>query len=145
MAVEQFFRGIGMPLSECQPSFQKSSIHLKKRWAKDHVHAFPFVAQILLADGPGRLRPDELPSFNFEGGPAMTDSGEILEKAVNVADETIRRLLDEGGVEMPHLVIKVTPNGEVVLRSNASPDILRAFAEDLVQIAAGVEASPARR
>ena len=72
----------------------------------------------------------------------MTESGEILENAVSVADETIRRLLNEGGVEMPHLVIGVTPNGEVVLRSNANPDILRAFAEDLVQIADEVEASP---
>ena len=72
----------------------------------------------------------------------MTDSGKILEKAVSVADETIRRLLNEVGGEMPHLVIGVTPKGEVVLRSNASPDILRAFAEELLQIANGVEAPP---
>ncbi|GEP57358.1 hypothetical protein [Reyranella soli] len=65
---------------------------------------------------------------------------DILENALSEADEILRRRLNEGGVEMPHLVIGVTPNGEVVLRSNVSPDVLRAFAQDLIRIADEVEA-----
>ena len=40
---------------------------------------------------------------------------------------------------MPHLVIAVTPDGEVVLRSNVSPDVLRSFGEDLKNIADELE------
>jgi len=36
---------------------------------------------------------------------------------------------------VPHLVVAVTPDGEVVLRSNVSPDVLRSFGEDLKNIA----------
>ena len=36
---------------------------------------------------------------------------------------------------MPHLVIAVTPDGQVVLRSNVSADVLRSFGEDLKNVA----------
>ena len=52
--------------------------------------------------------------------------GEILAEA----DALIRRSA-ERGLELPHLVIAVTPDGQVVLRSNASADVLRSFGEDL--------------
>ena len=43
---------------------------------------------------------------------------------------------------MPHLVVAVTPDGEVVLRSNVSPDALRSFGEDLKNIADELQAAP---
>ena len=43
---------------------------------------------------------------------------------------------------MPHLVVAVTPDGEVVLRSNVSPNALRSFGEDLMNIADELEAAP---
>ena len=43
---------------------------------------------------------------------------------------------------MPHLVIAVTPAGEVVLRSNVSPDVLRSFGQDLINVADELEAPP---
>ncbi|SEP44924.1 hypothetical protein SAMN02990966_06396 [Rhodospirillales bacterium URHD0017] len=42
--------------------------------------------------------------------------------------------------KVPHLVVAVTPDGEVVLRSNVSPDALRSFGEDLKNIADELEA-----
>ena len=41
---------------------------------------------------------------------------------------------------MPHLIVAVTPDGEVVLRSNVNPDVLRSFGEDLKNIADELEA-----
>jgi len=52
--------------------------------------------------------------------------------------------LKEIGLEVPHLIVAVTPDGEVVLRSNVSPDVLRSFGEDLKNIANELEASPER-
>ena len=43
---------------------------------------------------------------------------------------------------MPHLVVAVTPDGEVVLRSNVNPDVLRSFGEDLKNIADELEETP---
>ena len=43
---------------------------------------------------------------------------------------------------MPHLVIAVTPDGQVVLRSNVSADVLRSFGEDLKSVADELEAPP---
>ena len=73
----------------------------------------------------------------------MTDAIPILEKVLAEADAVIRVRLKEIGLEVPHLVIAVTPDGEVVLRSNVSPDMLRSFGEDLMNIADELEASPA--
>ena len=42
----------------------------------------------------------------------------------------------------PHLVVAVTPDGEVVLRSNVSPDALRCFGEDLINVADELESMP---
>ena len=36
----------------------------------------------------------------------------------------------------------VAPDGEVVLRSNVSPDVLRSFGEDLKNIAEELESAP---
>ena len=34
------------------------------------------------------------------------------------------------GLRVPHLFVSVTPNGQFVLRSNVSPDVLRSFGEE---------------
>jgi hypothetical protein len=52
----------------------------------------------------------------------MADAMKPLEKVLAEADTVIRVRLKEIGLEVPHLVVAVTPNGEVVLRSNVSPD-----------------------
>jgi hypothetical protein len=73
----------------------------------------------------------------------MPDTAQILKKVLGEADALIRVRLKEIGLEVPHLVIAVTPDGEVVLRSNVSPDVLRSFGEDLKNIADELEAPPA--
>jgi hypothetical protein len=44
--------------------------------------------------------------------------------------------------KVPHLVIAVTSDGQVVLRSNVSPDVLRSFGEDLKNVADELSAPP---
>jgi len=46
------------------------------------------------------------------------------------------------GLELPHLVIAVTPDGQVVVRSNVSPNVFRSFGEDLKDVADELEAPP---
>ena len=58
------------------------------------------------------------------------DVAAILEEILNEADALIRQRLKEKGIDLPHLVIAVTPGGEVVLRSNVSANVLRSFGED---------------
>ena len=72
----------------------------------------------------------------------MGDGVRTLEKVLAEADALVRLRLKEMGLEVPHLVIAVTPDGEVVLRSNVSPDVLRTFGEDLKNIADELEAAP---
>jgi hypothetical protein len=43
---------------------------------------------------------------------------------------------------LPHLIIAVTPDGQMVLRSDVSADVLRSFGEDLKNVAAELEAPP---
>jgi hypothetical protein len=66
----------------------------------------------------------------------------VLEEVLGEADALIRRRLQERSLTVPHLVIAVTPDGEVVLRSNVSADVLRSFGEDLINVADELEASP---
>ena len=73
----------------------------------------------------------------------MPDSVRTLEKVLAEADALVRLRLKEIGLEVPHLVIAVTPDGEVVLRSNVSPDVLRSFGQDLLSVADELEAAPA--
>ena len=60
--------------------------------------------------------------------PKSADPPQILNEVLGEADALIRRLLEERGVEVPHLVIAVTLEGQVVLRSNVSSDALRSSA-----------------
>jgi hypothetical protein len=63
------------------------------------------------------------------------DAAEILENILGEADALIRQRQKDRGLDFPHLVVAVTPDGRVVLRSNVSPDGLRSFSEDLKDIA----------
>jgi hypothetical protein len=65
-----------------------------------------------------------------------------LEKVLAEADVLVRLRLKEIGLEVPHLIVAVTPDGEVVLRSNVSPDVLRSLGEDLKNIADELTAPP---
>ena len=70
------------------------------------------------------------------------DAAAILEEILADADELIRQRLEDRDLEVPHLVIAVTPDGEVVLRSNVSADVLRSFGEDLKNVADELGAPP---
>ena len=70
------------------------------------------------------------------------DTVRTIEKILADADQLIRRRLEESRLEIPHLVIAVAPDGQVVLRSNVSPDVLRSFGEDLKNVADELEAPP---
>ena len=72
----------------------------------------------------------------------MADVVRTLQNVLAEADVLVRLRLKEIGVEVPHLVVAVTPDGEVVLRSNVSPDVLRSLGEDLKNIADELEAPP---
>ena len=72
----------------------------------------------------------------------MADVLRTLESVLAEADVLVRLRLKEIGLEVPHLVVAVTPDGEVVLRSNVSPDVLRSLGEDLKNIADEHEAPP---
>lgn len=65
---------------------------------------------------------------------------DILNEVLDEADKLIRRRLEERGLQVPHLVVAVTPDSQVILRSNVSPDVLRSFGEDLKNIADELEA-----
>ena len=71
----------------------------------------------------------------------MADVVRTLESVLAEADVLVRLRLKEIGLEVPHLVVAVTPDGEVVLRSNVSPDVLRSFGEDLKNIADELDAA----
>ena len=72
----------------------------------------------------------------------MADVVRTLEKVLAEADVLVRLRLKEAGLDVPHRIVAVTPDGEVVLRSNVSPDALRSFGEDLQNIADELEAAP---
>jgi len=57
----------------------------------------------------------------------MTDQRTCLEEILGEADQLIRRRLEEAHLDLPHLVMAVTDDGDVVLRSNISAEALRAF------------------
>lgn len=69
-----------------------------------------------------------------------TDTAARLDEILDEADQLIRRRLRESNFEVPHLVIAVTPDSQVILRSNVSPDVLRSFGEDLKNVADELEA-----
>lgn len=65
----------------------------------------------------------------------MADVVRTLEKVLAEADVLVRLRLKEAGLEVSHLVMAATPDGEVVLRSNVSSEALRSFGENLKNIA----------
>jgi len=65
----------------------------------------------------------------------IENAAEILEDILGEADALIRQRQKDRGLDFAHLVIAVTPDGQVVVGSNVSPDGLRSFSEDLKDIA----------
>jgi hypothetical protein len=80
--------------------------------------------------------------IGLDRGMPTQDVAAILEEILAEADALIRLRLKEQGLELPHLVTAVTPDGQVVLRSNVSADVLRSFGEDLKNVADELEAPP---
>jgi hypothetical protein len=80
--------------------------------------------------------------IGLDRGMPKEDAAAILEEILGEADALIRLGLKEQSLELPHLVITVTPDGQVVLRSNVSPDVLRSFGEDLKNVADELTAPP---
>ena len=66
----------------------------------------------------------------------------MLAEIVGEADALIRLRLYEGGFKVPHLVIALTPENRVVLRSNVSADVLRSVGQDLINVADELTAGP---
>lgn len=65
-----------------------------------------------------------------------------LEEILGEADALIRQRLEARGLGLPHLVVAVTPLGEVVLRSNVPPEVLRSFGKDLIDVADRLTGAP---
>ena len=79
-----------------------------------------------------------LQKSNEPAGPSpepLKDPGGALEQVLGEADALIRRRLEEADLELPHLVMAVTPDGKLVLRSNVSADVLRSFGDSLKEVA----------
>ena len=72
----------------------------------------------------------------------ISDPARVLEDILGEADALIRQRQKDRGLEFPHLVVAVTPDGQVVLRGNVSPDGLRSFSEDLGTVANELTAPP---
>jgi hypothetical protein len=72
----------------------------------------------------------------------MTDPVRILEEVLGEADALIRQRLQERVLEVPHVVVAVTPDGQVILRSNVPPEVLRSFGKDLQDVADELTAQP---
>jgi hypothetical protein len=70
------------------------------------------------------------------------DAVAILDEILSEADALIHERLKDRDLELPHLVIAVTPDGQIVLRSNVSADVLRSFGENLKNVADELEAPP---
>ena len=62
----------------------------------------------------------------------MRDPAQILDQVLREADALIHRRLTERGLEFPHLVVAVIPDGPVIWHGNVSPDGLLSFVEDLI-------------
>jgi hypothetical protein len=73
---------------------------------------------------------------------SMQDTAAILGEILLEAEALIRQRQKERGLEFPHLVVAVAPDGQVVLQSNVSPDGLRSFSEDLENVADELTAPP---
>jgi hypothetical protein len=73
---------------------------------------------------------------------ANQDHAVILAEILGEADDLIRLRLYEGGFKVPHLVIALTPDNHVVLRSNVSADVLRSFGQALINVADELAAPP---
>ncbi len=82
------------------------------------------------------LRPALLDAATYSR-PPTTDN-----RTLGDADDLIRRRLKEIDLEVPHVVVTVTPDGQVILRNNVSPAVLRSFGDELKNVAGELTAPP---
>jgi hypothetical protein len=73
----------------------------------------------------------------------MRDPAQILDQVLREADALIHRRLTERGLEFPHLVVAVIPDGPVIWHGNVSPDGLLSFVEELIDVNSDFEMPPA--
>ena len=66
----------------------------------------------------------------------------VIDAILSEADMLIRRRLKELDLKVPHVVVAVTPGGEVILCANVSAGVLRSFGEDLQNVADELTAPP---
>ena len=72
----------------------------------------------------------------------IQDAAAILEEILADADALIRQRLEARVLELPHLVVAVTADNKIVLRSNVSADVIRSFGQDLQEVADELTAPP---
>ena len=72
----------------------------------------------------------------------IKDPSAALDAILSEADTLIRRRLKELALEVPHVVVAVTPGGQVILCANVSAGVLRCFGEDLQNVADELTAPP---
>jgi hypothetical protein len=70
------------------------------------------------------------------------DAAAALDEILGEADALIRHRLKDRGLVLPHLVVAVTPDSKIVLRSNVSADVIRSFGKDLQEVADELTAPP---
>ena len=63
--------------------------------------------------------------MRLDRGMPVQNVAAILGEILSEADALIRLRLKEQGLELPHLVVAVTPDNKIVLRSNVSDDVIR--------------------
>ena len=64
----------------------------------------------------------------------------VIRSILKEADELVCQRLKESRLNVSHILAVVTPDRRVVLHTNASPDVLRWFGEDLKNIAQDITA-----
>lgn len=59
----------------------------------------------------------------------------VLEQILGEADDLVRRRMEEARLDAPYLMVAATLDSDVVLRSNVDMEMVRAFGQDLQQLA----------
>lgn len=68
---------------------------------------------------------------------------DVLEQILSDLDTELRDRLKAAGLDVPHLLLAIAPDGAGVIRSNVGPKDLQTMAKDLDDIARQVDARSA--
>lgn len=69
----------------------------------------------------------------------MTDHADILNEVLHEVDQLIRRRLRERGIDAPYVVVGVSPDSQVIVRSNVNRTELHLLGQDLIGLASQPE------